>query len=605
MSARLNPFPSFLRNPGSRLDPSWRRALLNPAVSLMITLLVAQLVAALVLAGNTIRSNIDHAPLLALSSEQITRILIRSADEHVELAHAAEGWVLPALADFPADADKVDQLLSRLMALQRPLPVGASSETQQRLKVADDNAERRIRLLGDAGELAQILLGDSSGFRRLYARLAGEEAVYDLPLANVQITSDSDDWVRHDQLWLDAEAILRISYHGHHDWTLSRQHGDWQLTTKSGPSVGLAKLAKAASPLALDQNQQTETDRDPPQPSLSELEPSELESDKLETDELQPSELDPAKAETLVRRIAKLSYRGVRMPAALANPMRDHHAASADADDTFATSSPNAATDLSNGTAAAATLEATSTAIELRSEPLLQLEIGIQGGDSLIRRVFADPNGGYLLQTDSDPQLYALSEYDLDGLIDLELEQLMVQRAAEPTEKASAPEAGSGDNSAAINTEDQSEVQPKAQTAPHSRSDSEADHPSESAAPQTATAEDQGTPSPEVAAPASEIATPDSEMTTPEPSVGMPGPEVAIPDSEAPREPATNAATEPVDQPEFRPRQPPAQPPTQLPVPPQWPYQRYAPPNRQPWPPGSSSQSPAQGSPPQTAPTWR
>ena len=257
MRDRSNSLASLFRSPLNRLEPSWRQALLNPVVSVLIALLVAQLVAALFLAGNRMQSSSTDDPLLDLSSEQVRRIEISSNDEQVVLARATDGWVLPALARFPADADKVDQLLSRLTALQRPLPVGSSREAQRRLKVADDNAERRIRLYSDAGELARLLIGDSPGFRRLYARLADEEVIYDLPLANFQVASDSDEWVKQDQLRLETEAIIRVSSD---DWTLSRANGRWRLKIASSPADGPPSLASAPDSDGAERAQ-TEQDR--------------------------------------------------------------------------------------------------------------------------------------------------------------------------------------------------------------------------------------------------------------------------------------------------------------------------------------------------------
>lgn len=510
MSNQTNGLASLFRNPLSGLDASWRRALLNPAVSVLIALLVAQLVAALVLASNAMQSaTIADTPLLDLSGKQVTRIEISTDDEQVVLARANDTWVLPALADFPADADRVEQLLGTLTALKRPLPVGSSSEAQRRLKVADDNAERRISLSDETGKLAQLLIGDSPGFRRLYGRLADKEAVYDLPLANFQVAANSDDWVKQDQLRVDAEAIERISID---DWMLSRADGSWQLETEANPS---------------------------------------------EDGSISTSEVD-----ALVSRIANLSYQGVRMPPAEADRMADTRRTEASAP--RADASRGAAADVDAGAGAEAaisddspdpvTTKAEPTAAALQSEPVLQLRIVLKDGSSLSRTVFAAGNGSYLLQTDTDPQLYELSEYDLDGLLELEPEQLLVSSADAPTAEPGITE-----------TDPEDAIDPAAEAG---------------AVPAMGTKEaEQPTPVDE---------TPVSEA----PSESA---------AEAPAD-AADATIEPAEeQPAFRPQQVPAQPPAQRPAPPQWPYQRYAPPSRQPWPP----QGPSQGAPPQTAPGWR
>jgi len=348
-------FPRLL----SGLEPSWRQVLRTPTLSVLLVLLLAQLVAALVLASNPLQPSAADAPLLALRSDQVTRIEIRGTDDQVLLARGSAGWTLPALADFPADADKVEQLLQTLTALQRPLPVGTSREAQQRLKVADDNAERTISLASDEGDLVTLLTGDAPGFRRLFARLAGEAAIYDLPLASFQIASDADDWVRRDQLRLEADTIERIR---HHDWTLQRVAGNWQLDTGA---------------------------------------------DSVQT------KLDQAEVQALLSRIANLSYQGVRMASA-------------------------------PGTGQADTAGAGET--DALSRPILSLEIGLDDGTTLSRSFYASGHGGYLLQTDTDRLLYELSEYDLDGLLELDPARLIGADAAAsaaetPTVKMNAADA--------------------------------------------------------------------------------------------------------------------------------------------------------------------
>ena len=323
-------------NPLSKLDPHWRGALQTPAVSGLIALLLVQVVTALVLAGQGLHQVTPDEPLLGLSAQQVDGIEIVSTDDSLRLERSPDGWVLPELGGFPADTGKVDQLLTSLSDMPRSLPVASSAESRRRLKVADDDALIRVKLLGEGGTLAELLTGDSPGFRRLYGRLAGEDEVYDLPLASFEIASDSDDWVRRDRLRLDAEAIAQIDAGG---WTLTRTaEGSWQL---DGDERGL----------------------------------------------------DQAEVEALVRRIANLSYQGVAVaPAETADS----------------------------------------------GEATLRLEIELDSGERAQRVVTRDGETGYLLQAGADPYLFRLSEYDLDGIVDADLDALRVKDEPEPTEAEAA-----------------------------------------------------------------------------------------------------------------------------------------------------------------------
>ncbi|MCF7978307.1 MAG: DUF4340 domain-containing protein [Chromatiaceae bacterium] len=642
MSDRPNWLAQRFRNPLSGLEPSWRRALQTPAVSALIALLVAQLVAALVLAGNAMQtSSAADAPLLNLVSDQVKRIEIDSADEQVVLARAAEGWVLPALADFPVDADKVDRLLSTLTALQRPLPVGASGETQRRLKVADDNAERRITLYGntgntgdtgdtgDVGELTQLLTGDSRGFRRLYARLADEETVYDLPLANALIADDSGDWLRRDQLHLDAEAIERVHSD---DWTLSRMDGSWRLTAALADRMAGTPTSAPAPELErmeLDHREregtglegteregagrentgqegagQEGTGREDKTLEGAGPEPTGLDQAEPNPTKMRRSDLDSSQVEALLSRIANLSYQDVRMPA---------------------------------------------TPAALSSVPVLRLDITLDDGSRRSRTVFADGNGSYLLQTGTDhPWLYELSEYDLEGLLGLDPQQLLTRQADQsaqdeashemtpsaeltlndslaagdelapsaepnPLDTAGKIPSHSGNGSAATVEKDLADwagpvdrTDPADGTNPADEID-----PNDGADPTDDRQTDELggaaiSESPAPSAPSADLDRGAGSATEPTTTVGdssaaeandaeQPEAAAAATASEGPSESVTHPATSPAEaEPDFRPQQRPV--PARS-APPQWPYQRYAPPSGQPWPP--------QGPPPQAAPGWR
>lgn len=519
MRDRSNWMSSIFRNPLAGLEPSWRQALQAPAVAALIALLLIQLVAALVLAGRAMDQQAADDPLLAFAPAQVTRIQIQGAAQTLELERRADAWVLPALEDFPANSEKVDQLLQRLTGLARPLPVGTSPETRERLRVAETNAETRLILAGNEGELASLLFGDSPGFRRLYARLAGEPEVYDLPLASFEIASDSSDWIRRDKLRLEAEAIERIQADGPTGgWALTRIDGGWRLDDHG---------EVAASGADADAQQA----------------------------------LDPEAINALLSRIAHLSYQGVRTAAS----------------ETGASATP--------------------------AEPVLSLAIGLTDGEQLSRTIFADDDGGYLLETGAEPLRYVLSEYDLDGLLGLEPESLIAEPseptvAAEPAEQAE--DRGASGKPTRMTADAQAPISEH-----HSQPTSERGLIDAGTAESAVSFDVETRSSP----PTDPLAAP--ERTTPSAgqitegavaSLPEPGPPPESgPEAEVDAAPATEAAaSEPSTGPAPSPEQRPAPQPGRGAAPP-WPYPHYPPQHRPPWTP----QGPVQGSPPQAPPGWR
>jgi hypothetical protein len=228
-----------IKDPLLRLDPSWQQALKTPLVMALGAALVLQLLLALFAnSGRSLAPAAADTPLLAVDPATVTAIDIANGDgsQTTRLTRGDEGWVLSDLAGFPADSPRIDQLLQDLSQLKRPLPVATSEAAQKRFKVADDGFERRLTLHGQKGDIATLLVGESPGFRRVFARLKGEPAVYDVRLALFDLSASSDDWIDHTRLRLDRAGIKRISggdwalVHGDNSWSLdgSDQHVDTQ-----------------------------------------------------------------------------------------------------------------------------------------------------------------------------------------------------------------------------------------------------------------------------------------------------------------------------------------------------------------------------------------
>ena len=219
----------------SGLDGDWRSAVRAPLVLALAAALVVQVGLALVLGGGrSLAPAPQDVALLDLDMNKVTELDIASADgATLVLKRGGDGWVLPALNDFPASATRVDSLLGDLDGLKRPLPVATSADARRRFKVADDAFERRLTLHA-GGDAATLIIGDSPGFRRLFARVDGEDAVYDLRLALFDLSAQADDWIDRGQLQIDRGKISRIAAAGpdggaEGGWALVRGEEGWSL----------------------------------------------------------------------------------------------------------------------------------------------------------------------------------------------------------------------------------------------------------------------------------------------------------------------------------------------------------------------------------------
>jgi hypothetical protein len=197
------------------LNPDWTAALRTPVVLGLAVLLVVQLALALLAGrGPGLAPMPEQAPLLGVDPSTATEIEIESgAGERLLLKRRGDDWVLPGLNDFPASGSRVAQLLEDLADLERPLPVATSAAAQRRFKVADDAFERRLRFRANGAEAA-LLLGDSPGFRRTFARVDGEDAVYDLRLGLFDLAAEPAGWIDRGRLLVDRGLIRRLQVAG-------------------------------------------------------------------------------------------------------------------------------------------------------------------------------------------------------------------------------------------------------------------------------------------------------------------------------------------------------------------------------------------------------
>jgi hypothetical protein len=191
----------------------------------------------LVLALTLSLSSSDHAsfkakePLLAFDANAVDRIDIdESGAGSVTLTKRDGGWVVPSMADFPADGLRVTAFLTGLSGLKKGWAAATSAEAAPRFKVATDAHERRIVLRKGEKALAELSLGTSPSFRQVHARAGGDSNIYNIMFATYDVGTRGEDWIRRDVLSVPDDKIASISV------------GDVKLDRKDGRYVvaGLA-----------------------------------------------------------------------------------------------------------------------------------------------------------------------------------------------------------------------------------------------------------------------------------------------------------------------------------------------------------------------------
>ena len=153
--------------------------------------------------------------VLAVDTGAVDELLLEdSAGARLVLKKAGEGWMLPGLADFPADTARVQALVERVASLQRSWPEATTVEAAGRFQVAADRFERRLTLRGAGKDLGRVFLGSSAGLRRVYLRAEGDQDIFAVELAGRDQETDPNSWIDTAVLRLTPDQVARIDLPG-------------------------------------------------------------------------------------------------------------------------------------------------------------------------------------------------------------------------------------------------------------------------------------------------------------------------------------------------------------------------------------------------------
>jgi hypothetical protein len=176
---------------------------------------------------------------------------IRVGDEYDNealLVQADDQWLLPELANLPADSIKIEALLRGITSRASGWPVAHTLTTRRRFQVTDNYYQRKLTLLRQGIPLGTIYLGTSPGFQKVHARSQGRDAIFSIPFNTFDAPAINGPWI--DPKVLQVRAPLSIYADG---YSLRFDNGTWQSGTGSAPDEQeLQALINALRTLQVD-----------------------------------------------------------------------------------------------------------------------------------------------------------------------------------------------------------------------------------------------------------------------------------------------------------------------------------------------------------------
>jgi hypothetical protein len=165
---------------------------------------------------------IAGSALLDLGDQQVSRVVISTADNNVILDRSGNNWQMPEYHRLPVDPAKMDALLTQLPQLPRGWPVAQTGAAQQRFEVAEDSFQRKLHYFHEEQDVGSIFLGTSPGFRKVHARPGDAGEVYSVEFNTFDLPAEPSAWM--DKTVLQLEQVDSVTGL---DYTISRSGESW------------------------------------------------------------------------------------------------------------------------------------------------------------------------------------------------------------------------------------------------------------------------------------------------------------------------------------------------------------------------------------------
>ena len=178
-------------------------------------------------------ANAAGAPLLGqVKADDVATLTITDKQGSTKLAKQGDQWVVPDADNYPADAAKINPLITKLVALKGDRLVTTTTASQSQLQVADDNYVSKVDLQGASGTNYTIYLGSMTGGSSTHVRVGGQSNVYlASDIYTWDVKSDVSSWVDTAYLSMPSENVTAMTVknaNGELVFTKDAQ-GKWQL----------------------------------------------------------------------------------------------------------------------------------------------------------------------------------------------------------------------------------------------------------------------------------------------------------------------------------------------------------------------------------------
>lgn len=190
---------------------------MKKAINILIILLISQLVLALLLGLRSNRLAVVEPDqrLLTFNRENLKQIRVsQRTDDKLEVLvlRKDEGkWVLPDHDDIPVSPSKIEDFLKNLSDLKAGWPAATTLIAARQFDLGSDNWQKQIEIVTDDEQPTKLLIGSSPSFKKVYARLDGENISHTLNFPSHELSIKMEDWFDRAIARVDRNKIRNIT----------------------------------------------------------------------------------------------------------------------------------------------------------------------------------------------------------------------------------------------------------------------------------------------------------------------------------------------------------------------------------------------------------
>jgi len=181
------------------------------------------------------RSALALRPLLEIEKEEIVELLIaRNPTEGEEsdplhLIRGEEGWALASAGGYPATAEKVDEVLDKLVGLEVRDPIATRSDSHNALDVGEKEYGRRVQLKTASGGV-ELVVGAAAS-NSVHVRLSDASEVYVARgLSEWSLRDGARSYYDADYVRADVSELSQLRIHNDNgSLSFVREGEQWRL----------------------------------------------------------------------------------------------------------------------------------------------------------------------------------------------------------------------------------------------------------------------------------------------------------------------------------------------------------------------------------------